>query len=318
MSAVLPALLPLVALIVVLPVALLSWRRLRAESAAVPPGLAAEAVALDGRQRRVLTWALGTGAAVGLYAAIVQIGRPDLLGLPVLLAPVLAAGAVLLVFVCAPAPRLSEVDTTPPAADLAERRPWLFAPRWGFALPASAAVLLLGYLALTAALASADSGGRMRGYTLDCPAGSMSSTASPYPGGFYGVPLALGTAAVVVLAALAVARIARRPRLGGQETFGLDDALRAAATRAVLGVATAGVLLPFGAVLLLAGGATHSVVGNVDAVCAAGSLSIGAWTQSISGQLLVALGTGLALAVPAAARTGLRDIAAREASEVAR
>jgi hypothetical protein len=121
----------------------------------------------------------------------------------------------------------------------------------------------------------------------------------------------------VVLAALALARTTHRPRLGGPETFGLDDALRAAATRTVLAVATAGVLLPFGAVLILAAAATRSVVRNVDAACAGGSLAVGAWTQSTSGLLLVVLGTGLALAVPATARTGLRDADTAETSAAA-
>ncbi|HEY0357811.1 MAG TPA: hypothetical protein VGD11_04470 [Mycobacteriales bacterium] len=304
------ALLPLAVLVVVLPVALLSRRRLRTTAVTIPPELATGALALGGRQRRVLTWALGTGAAVGLYAAIVQVGRPDLVGLPVLLAPVLAAAAVLLVLVVAPPsppsglPGPSDVDT--------EGRPWSFAPRWGFVLPASAAVLLLGYLALTAGLATPDDGGRMRAYTLACPSASMESTATPYPGGFYGGPLALGAVAVVVLAAVALARIARRPRVGGPETAGLDDALRAASTRAVLGVAAAGVLLPFGAVLILAGAATYSVARNLDGACSTAALSTGAWTQNVVGLLLVVLGTGLALAVPVTARTGLRTAAPAE------
>jgi hypothetical protein len=306
------ALLPLAVLFVVLPVALLSRRRLRTTAVTIPAELATGALALGGRQRRVLTWALGTGAAVGLYSAIVQVGRPDLVGLPVLLAPVLAAAAVLLVLVVAPPsppsglPGPSDVDT--------EGRPWSFAPRWGFVLPASAAVLLLGYLALTAGLATPDDGGRMRAYTLACPSASMESTATPYPGGFYGGPLALGAVAVVVLAAVALARIARRPRVGGPETAGLDDALRAASTRAVLGVAAAGVLLPFGAVLILAGAATYSVARNLGGACSTAALSTGAWTQNVVGLLLVVLGTGLALAVPVTARTGLRTAAPAEAA----
>ena len=309
------ALLPLAVLVVVLPVALLSRRRLRTTAVTIPADLATGALALGGRQRRVLTWALGTGAAVGLYSAIVQVGRPDLVGLPVLLAPVLAAAAVLLVLVVTPPPRPSEVSGLPGTSDVdAEGRPWSFAPRWGFVLPASAAVLLLGYLALTAGLATPDDGGRMRAYTLACPSASMESTATPYPGGFYGGPLALGAVAVVVLAAVALARIARRPRVGGPETAGLDDALRAASTRAVLGVAAAGVLLPFGAVLILAGAATYSVARNLDGACSTAALSTGAWTQNVVGLLLVVLGTGLALAVPVTARTGLRTAAPAEAA----
>jgi hypothetical protein len=304
--AVLPvALLAVAAPAIVLAVVVVSRRRLRAEAPAVPPALAAEAVALARRQRHRLTWALGTGAAAGLYCAAVQLGRPDLLGLPVLLAPVLAASTVLLVLLLAPATGLGTVGAGTRAADLAERRAWSFAPRWGFVLPASATVLLLAYLALTARLAAPDDGGRMRAYTLRCPDAGVLATATPYPGGFYGVPLASGAVLVVLLAALVLGRIARRARLGGPETFGLDNALRAAASRTVLGVATAGVLMPFGAVLVLGGGSGIGMPGHLDGECSAVALTVGGWTQRVAGLLLVVLGTGLAFAVPAMARTGL-------------
>jgi hypothetical protein len=301
MSAPLPvALFSLAALLVVLLVALTTRPRLRTGPVAVPPDLADDTVALARRQRRVLTWALGSGAAAGLYSATVQLGRSDLLGLPILMAPVLAAATVLLVLLLAPAPRLSELDTG--AAD----RPWSFAPWWGFVLPASTAVLLLGYLVLAARNAVPDDAGRMRAYVSTCPSISSGSWASPYPGSFYGVPLAIGTVVVVALAALALARIARRARLGGPETFGVDDAVRAATTRAVVSVASAGVLLPFGAVLMLAGGSTLAEAAHLDGACSAAGLSVAAWAQSLTGLLLVAVGTGMAIAVPVTARTGLR------------
>jgi hypothetical protein len=305
--AVLPvALLAVAALVVVLPVAVVSRRRLRTAAPAVPPALAADAAVLGRRQRRRLTWALGTGAAAGLYGAGLQWGRPDLLGLPLLLAPILTAATVLLVLLLAPAAGLRTVDPATRAADLTERRPWSFASRWGLVLPASATALLLAYLALTARRATPDDGGRMRAYTLHCPEAGAVATATPYPGGFYGVPLAIGVVVVVVLAALVLVRIARRARLGGPDTFGLDNALRAAASRTVLGVAAAGVLLPFGAVLALAGGSTLGVVGNFGEECRAAAVTAGGWTQSVAGLLLVVLGTGLAMAVPTTARTGLR------------
>lgn len=112
---------------------------------------------------------------------------------------------------------------------------------------------------------------------------------------------------MVLLAALVLVRISRRARLGRPDAFGLDNALRAAASRSVLGVAAAGVMLPFGAVLVLAGGSPLGMAGHLDGECSAVAVSVGGWTQLVAGLLLAVAGTALARAVPVTARTVLRD-----------
>lgn len=90
------------------------------------------------------------------------------------------------------------------AASLARRTPWNVAPRAALALLGTAILLLLALLVFTGATSSPDERGRFRAITFTSPLSS--STATPYPGWFYAVPLILGT----VLLALAVWAALRR------------------------------------------------------------------------------------------------------------
>lgn len=235
----------------------------------------------------------------GLVAGLVVAGlAADTggLGRGLLLAAPLLALCVLLGVV------IGELGVRPPAGDrrsaaLEVRSARDALPRVLTPLVVAALVVLGALLAFTSAVASADDLGRAgRALSRACSPVSTESR-GPWPGSFYAVPLAVLVTAGLLLAAVALHSIARRPRQGEDQL--VDDALRRqAATGVVAAVGLLAAVPLFGTALFTAPGLLQ--------VCAAPA----AWTWTgrallVVAPLALALGTWCAalLVVPGTVRT---------------
>ncbi len=222
--------------------------------------------------RRARVRALGClgGAVLVLVAAVLlDRTRPDLLGLPLALSPGLAAAAALLGYAALPA--AADPGAGSVTASLTRRTAWSFGSRRAFALPAALAAGYLAFLGWAAVVAGPDDQGRSRAITVtnglpELGDGALSSTASPFPGSFYGAPLAAVTVLLALATYLALRRIATTPTLPVAGLGPADRDWRAVSTQVVTRLAAAALLTYFGATMAFAGitlrSATSSLVAN--------------------------------------------------------
>ena len=244
--------------------------------------------------RSTLRWRLA-GLVVGLLAAATS-AQSGALGRGLMLAVPLLCLCVLLGVVA------GELRVRPPAPDLRSaalevRSARQYVPPVLTALVAATTVVLGALLTFTSAIAAGDDLGRPgRALARACSA-SSAEIRSPWPGSFYALPLAAVVLTGLVLAAVALVSVARRPRQG--EDVRLDDALRRQAATAV--VAAVGLLVT----VPLVGTGVPAAAGLLQ-VCAAPA----AWTATGSALLVVvplalALGTWCAalLVLPGRVRT---------------
>lgn len=220
--------------------------------------------------------AVMAGVAVLLAGLFANTMLPELMFLPATLAPGLAAaatmGALALPMPSPPPPvarRADGPDANGDAGDdmrvasLRAREPWTYAKAQVLVQPVLAAVLLAAYLCLTMATASPDDQGRMRAITLDHGNGAV-STATPYPGAWYAVPLIAVTAVLLALTVAALRRIAHTPsatdpRLSIPRQERADQLWRVCLTRFVTFLAVGVMFAHASAVMFVAGSATWRV-----------------------------------------------------------
>lgn len=186
------------------------------------------------------------GAVLGLLN-LVNDAQPGWYGLPLMLAPGLAAVAGLLVFALTPT-RMVSTGASRRSADLSPRRPWSYGPAWGFLLPLIAAAAVIAFAIVAGFASSPQPDGSYRSITVG------PGTSGPYPGWFYGLPLIGLTVLLAAATLFALGRIASSPR---SDRFGeLDRIVRVLATRVVMQLSSGALFLYFGGVLLFAGWAT--------------------------------------------------------------
>jgi hypothetical protein len=151
------------------------------------------------------------------------------------------------------------------------------APRWLVRLAAVAAALATVTLVGGALLADPDG----RSFTHGNPFVDGLSTASPFPGSFYGLAAGIGLLVLSLAAAVALWIVANRPAVATDDE-GIETALRRASAHRVLRVAVGVPLFVSGGLLFIAGRAFHSVAtsgaasGLLDVAGAATSLIGGA------------------------------------------
>ena len=208
--------------------------------------------------------------------------QPSWYGLPLMLAPGVAAVIGLLVFALSPT-RIVTDRSRRRSADLVPRRVWTYGPAWGFLLPLCAAVAVVVFAVIAGLAASTPPDGTFRSITIG------SRTAGPYPGWYYGVPLIGLTVLLAAATLFALGRIASAAR---PEHFDeLDRAVRVLATRVVMQLSSGALFLYSGGVLLVAGWATRNAAitflpgGTTSAVQPAAAFG------------LIELGTGLIVAL---------------------
>ena len=200
--------------------------------------------------RTVAAWRI-TGAVVGATAAAWSL-QEDSLGRGLALAAPLFALCVLAGVV------VGELLVTAPEGPV--REAGLAVRRWQAYLPPRLAtavgtgtVLLGGILVATTLAGSPDDMGRAGRQLVRRCSAVMTQGHGPWPGSFYAWPLAVVVGTGLLLAGVAVVRIARRPSQG--EDPGLEDALRrrsAAAVTAAAGLLVAVPLLGVSAVTAIA------------------------------------------------------------------
>ncbi len=183
-----------------------------------------------------LTWL--TSAVVGavvawLVDAVLELGRGTML-IPAVLGLFVVAGV-----------GLGEAAVRPQrpggtrTASLAPRRVANYLPRVLTTAVGGITVLHLATLALTTATATPDDIGHA-GRQIAATCGDMGSSAGPYPGSFYSVPLILLLLVIGLATTAALTAVIRRPRGFAPEEVG-DEVLRQWSTTRVVAAAGAAV-----------------------------------------------------------------------------
>lgn len=183
-----------------------------------------------------LTWvtAVIVGAVVAwLGNAFLDLGRGTMLA-PAVLGLFVVAGVGLGEAVVRP-----QRPTGPRTASLAPRRVANYLPRVLTTAAGGITVLHLATLALTTATASPDDMGHP-GRQVAARCGNMGSSAGPYPGSFYSVPLILLLLVIGMTTTAALTAVIRRPRGFAPEEVG-DEVLRQRSTTRVVAAAGAAV-----------------------------------------------------------------------------
>ena len=268
------------------------------------------------RVQRTLASCLGAATLVLVGGVALSSLVPSWLGLPLAVAPGLAASLALLGFAGWPTTRPQD-GAGPTSASLTPREAWTFGSRWSFVGPALLAAVFLVLLAVAAGLASPDSAGRMRAFTLT--QGDMESTASPFPGSFYGVPLAVVTVLLMVSTYAALRRMATSavivpsgPGRPGDPSgaAAIDRRWREITTRVVLRISTAALLGQAAGCLVFAGSAMHHASDFVENGGLPSPWSAAGLVVTIVGQVSLLVAAVLAGAAVAAVLS-LRDQAVR-------
>ena len=254
---------------------------------------------------------LAVGLGVVAFYAAGQLGE---LGSGWLLAPT-AAGVTALLCLAAGEVAAGRAATTPGVAALEVRTLQAHLPRGLAGATVAALVALVALLALGAATASPDDQGRA-GRALAWTCGpDASATAGPWPGSFYGVPIAGALALGALVALIAYAAALRRPRNGSDpQILAVDDALRRSAVASITAVAA----LTLGTTLLGISFTMGSALGGSSSgTCPlSGPLAAAApvvWLVMAASFALVVWG---AVALARASRTPIPDAAAAGSAHV--
>lgn len=193
--------------------------------------------------------------AVFMVIASVGFATPQLLGVPFGIAPGLAVSGGLLLFAASAPPRTRNAAINSAALD--RRLPWSFGPRWVFTLPLGIAAAFVVFLIVTGISSSPDENGLYR--SISVADATTSSTASPYPGWFYGFPLIVVTVVLATSTLLALRRVSATRTSSNTGLATLDRLWREVSTLVVTKLSTAALLAYFGGTAFIAGQAVHSV-----------------------------------------------------------
>jgi hypothetical protein len=199
--------------------------------------------------RRIALAALAAGALGGVAVALSD-AAPASYGLVPLLAPGIASLACLAVIAALPRVLVPEANAKR-SAELTARRAWTFAPAWSWALPAATGALLLAAIVVLGLTSWPQEDGLYRAVHVE--SGDYASTAGPYPGWFYGLPVAALAIAVAVAAYVALARVAASARPTEPALREVDRVMRIVTSRVIMKL-TAGTFAAYLGVLLFAGG----------------------------------------------------------------
>lgn len=218
-------------LTVVLPLAAVAVAAIAMAARRAPspdPSQAAAAARRHGLQVAWAAWVSATAVAlvVGFAGPTLLRGRGTLAGVVLALLPIAAALVYVAVHVVGerswprPTGALRRAVLAPRRRPAAGFLPWISAT-W--------AILLTGLLVVTGVTAD---GGR----ALTVVRGATSSTATPYPGWYYGAPILLGAAALLAVGAYALRVVAHRPAVVDADPAYDDASRRLSAHRVLRGV----------------------------------------------------------------------------------
>jgi hypothetical protein len=248
------------------------------------------------RWRVQLSIAVGVAAAALLW--IVNGGALGAYGLPLLLAPGIGAIAALVALAAVP-PICLRSEGRRRQAVLAPRQPWSFGPPWAYILPAVSACAVVGFALVCGLTSARTDDGTWRGLTVTIGGGI--STASPYPGWFYGIPIIVMTLVLFTTTIAALWRISSTPLRGTGGQIALDTAIRRELARFVMLLSSGALLVYFGGTLFFAGMAIRNVSQSV----IDGQTGAPPWLSSLgaievfTGLSMALVGTGLVFAAVA-------------------
>lgn len=218
-----------------------------------------ETAVTAGRKHAVHTAAaavlLGTLAAVSVGATQLGNSSPGGLGITTLLVPI-TFGVVHNVVLAAGELTWPRPGGEVRRARLVHRGALDAAPGWLVRLATVALVLVVATLVGGALLAEPD--GRSVSHGYEVAMGRGVSTASPFPGSFYGVPAGAGLLVLALVTAIALRIVANRPAVATAHD-GIETALRRASAHRLLRVAVGVPLFVVGGMLFVGGQAVHSV-----------------------------------------------------------
>ncbi len=265
----------------------------------------------DGLQRirRRLAGCLVAALLVLFGGVVLGTTQSAWLGIPAMLAPGLATSLALLGFAAWPV--AASAGTGPVSATLTRREAWSYGSRRLFAAPATLAVIYLGLLAVSAAVASPDDDGLMRAFAQT--QGDLSASATPFPGSYYGVPLAVVTVLLAVSTYAALRRLASSPTISpgtAEDLARIDQQWRRIATRVIVRISSTALLGYVGATLLYAGSAIHRTSDFTDNGGQSTPWSAVGWIGAGAGLVCLLLAIVVGGAAVAAVLT-LRDQAVR-------
>lgn len=272
------------------------------------PGLA--------RLRRRTSLARVLGVAAGLAAAVALAGStaPAVsLGRGVLLAP--TAFGVVLVLALTLGDWAAHSAARGSGASLEPRRVRDVLPRPLTALTGAALAVLVALLAAAAAVAAPTDGvgraGRALAYAT--PDGTSSVGASPWPGAFYGLPLAAALVVLLAATGAALVRITRRPAGDDEEIRRVDAVVRRREAESVVAAAGLSLAVTLVGVAMIAGRALGSIGANLTLNGEASPwwFAASAWAcvAVVLGALGVGLLSGVTLVVPGPAAPRGRRVA---------
>ena len=242
------------------------------------------------RRHAVTGGVLAVVAAVGAVAGWAALARSvDGLGAGRLLA------AVFLVAACAHTLVLALTEVTWPRPTGTRRSGLLVRRRVTDVLPRPAlmaAAVLAGAVVVTGLVgtAVADGTGRSLTRAWDGQDGLVgSSSAGPFPGAFFVVPVLAGLVALVALVALALHLVVSRPAVTAAD-IATDTALRRAGAHRVLRGAASGAGLTLAGLLLTAGNAVRGVADDAGALGLVGvGLAVVGGLAGVAGLLVLAV-----------------------------
>jgi hypothetical protein len=206
--------------------------------------------------KRRFVVAAGFTAVLLLAAFVTTVALPATLGLPLAVAPSVAGTAGLLLYTVTPPPLGSVTEWDVRVASLAPRRAWSFVSRRALTGLAALLVTTSALLIVTGITSSPDDAGRYRAITFEDD--TFMSSATPYPGWFYAIPLLVALACLMVVALLALRRISITPSLPGSGLERQDRAWRVASVRVVVDLVAASLTLQLGGIAVFAGTTIHN------------------------------------------------------------
>lgn len=201
--------------------------------------------------RRRAFIAVAFAVVVFLAGIAAGVTMPELLGMPVAVAPLVASACGLLLYSATPPRSVVVRDDQPRTAGLV-RRSWLsvIPEGWKHASIEITAVFV-GLLIFFGLTAHPDDQGLSRAIRFE--ADDRTSTATPYPGWFYGIPVLIALVVLTVATVVALQRIGAAAALPHPDDADADARWRAGSASVVLSLATGAVLFTSGGIATMAG-----------------------------------------------------------------
>jgi hypothetical protein len=234
---------------------------------------ASQAALVAGCGVAVLMWAWGTWWTQGY-------------GLPTSLAGSVGAVVGLAAYAVIPRKLWTSDPSAGAVADLTPRRPTSFARQWIFVLPTVAAIILALGLLLAGIYSATDENGLHRvfqrrnlvgwgvknGQVIDIQY-NLTST-GPFPGWYYGVPVMICTALMILAVYWSLSRTAAAPRPPSAELFHADTVLRGMRTTFIMAASSSALTFQVAGLSAISGNvlrsAHYDAVPTVDLMAPAG------------------------------------------------